>query len=300
MKDFHEFVAIDWSGALTPLRTPSIAVALAPAGQEPPHLSGKLWSRSMVADWIVSLAQRSNKRTLIGIDCNFGYSEQVGMLQFGADYTGFDLWAAVEEANVSHENYYAGEFWSPLRHGRHFWVSGKMPPGFLMPRRLTETFCGEAGLGWPESPFKLIGAKQVGKGGLAGMRMAYDLKRRLGDKIAFWPFDGQGAEASFNDARIVVTEIYPRLFLRLCGHGNAKIRTAEGLNAALTALGSLPSEDTRTVSDHSADALVSAAGLRLLCGRDKTMPGALWSPPGPQRQIGREGWIFGVGAVAKP
>lgn len=290
MKNFERFVAIDWSGAKSPIHTKSIAVALSWHGEEAPHLSGRLWSRNLVYEWLCSLAAQG-KRTLVGIDCNFGYSEQTGIEQFGKEYTAADLWRAVDDANTNEPNFFAGGFWTHPHYERYFWCSGTMPDGFLMPRRQTEIMCGQSGLGWPESPFKLIGPKQVGKGGLAGMRMAYALKRALGEMVSIWPFEPENDQAV-----LVLTEIYPRLFLRKSGHGNAKIHEYSALNRALRALGSNPSEDDGPLSDHEADAMLSAAGLRELCERDKTIPQGLSNPPIPRTTLVREGWIFGVGA----
>ena len=166
-----------------------------------------------------------------------------------------------------------------------------MPDGFAMPRRVTEQVCGDSGYGWPESPFKLIGPKQVGKGGLAGMRLVHDLKAHLSDRLAVWPFD-----ADNDGCAIVITEIYPRQFLKRAGHGNAKIRDLAGLNRVLAAMGSKPYKDPDAFSDHDADALISAAGLRMMCGTAKTVPEAIATPKAPRQTLEREGWIFGAGA----
>ncbi|MEM6781980.1 MAG: hypothetical protein AAF569_08975 [Pseudomonadota bacterium] len=289
MKNFEVFCGIDWSGAKTPIKTRAISVALAWQGNEAPHSSGKIWSRQMVADWLMAMADKG-KRTLVGIDCNFGYAQEVGEAQFGSSYDYRNLWQAVEAANQNELNYFAGGYWTHKNHARYFWTEGKMRDGFTMPKRLTETTCAHDGYGVPESPFKLIGAKQVGKGGLSGMRMAYDLKQKLGDKIAIWPF-----EQETDDATIVMTEIYPRQFLMRTGHGTKKVRTLTELNDALSALGSEKTQDIE-FSDHDADALVSAAGLRMLCGTGRMVPDNITNPPMLDRKrASREGWILGVG-----
>lgn len=290
MKNFDAYIGIDWSGAKQPLYTDAIALAIAEQGQTTPQLVQEKWSRTSVAEWLIEQAE-GQKRLLVGIDCNFGYSEITGVVQFGKDYTASDLWNAVEDANKDEPNYFAGGYWTDEVHGKHFWISGKMPPAFAMPRRATETACGEDGLGWPESPFKLIGAKQVGKGGLAGMRLIRDLKEKLGAKVALWPF-----EHDTDKAILVITEIYPRLFLKLSGHGNAKVRDLLALNNALIALQSRKLTDESAFSDHQADAIVAAAGLRFLCGTAKTVPENLAHPPATRTTLEREGWIFGAGA----
>ncbi len=171
------------------------------------------------------------------------------------------------------------------RHLGHFWHSGPRPAGFAELHRATEHACRAAGLGAPESPLKLVGARQVGKGGLAGMRVLHALKTRLGERFAVWPFDPP------DRADIVCIELYPRLFMKMAGHGNGKVRTAEALNRNLAALDADAYTDpAETLSDHETDALVAAAGLRFIAG-DR----AVWSPGGlDSLAIRAEGWIFGV------
>jgi len=297
LKNFQSFVAIDWSGAKAPVHTRAIQVAACLPGAGPPDIllpGGRaLWSRDAVFAWIMARAV-SGPRTLVGIDANFGYAQAIGEAQFGAEYDYRDLWDAVEDSNPGIPNFFAGGYWTHPLHGRHFWTDGTMPGnGFTMPRRVTEEACGSKGFGWPESPFKLIGAKQVGKGGLSAMRLAHALKAECGDSVAFWPFERRLSDT----ARVVVSEIYPRLFLRRAGHGNAKIRTFSGLRACLSQLGCEPApgkEGEGALSDHTADALAAAAGLRFCCGRGRDVPDTIANPPAPENILMREGWIFGV------
>lgn len=292
MKNFDRFAGIDWTGARAPVKSRSIAVAVCGKGRSAPVLCPGPWSRAAVADWLERLACEG-KRTLAGIDCNFGYAREVGRRQFGPSYDFHDLWRAVDAAGG--DNYFAGGYWEASAQKGLFWTGGRKPPGMALPKRATEEACGRAGHGWPESPFKLHGPKQVGKGGLAGMRMVLDLKRRCGDAVAVWPF-----ERDTDGAALVITEIYPRQFLRRSGHGAGKVRTAGGLNACLGKLGSRALRPVpEKLSDHEADALVSAAGLRFLCGDGATVPDMLACPRDMDEDAARrEGWIFGAGYAA--
>ena len=142
-----------------------------------------------------------------------------------------------------------------------------------------------AGLGAPESPLKLVGARQVGKGGLAGMRVLAWLRRTLGDAFCVWPFD------PIDRARIICVELYPRLFMRMAQHGNSKVRTPAVLDRCLDALDSSPTGQWLVLpSDHETDALVAAAGLRRIASDP-----AVWNPTGLDALARRaEGWGFGV------
>jgi hypothetical protein len=295
MRNFDRFIGIDWSGALSPVHTRAISVAQCTQASpvqpvQPPH-KNKYWSRAAVGDFIKNLASRSNNRTLIGIDANFGYAGEIVQEQFGADANHLDIWSAVENASLGAPNYFAGGYWQSCPN--YFWTEGKMSSAMRFPKRHTELACGNAGFGWPESPFKLIGAKQVGKGGLAAMRLALNLKRACGDLVCIWPFEHQIADK----ARVVITEIYPRQFLMRCGHGLTKIRNARDLETALTYFGA-SAEIIHNFSDHDADAIVSAAGLRWLCGKGETIPDDLAYPALALAARGKcstaEGWIFGV------
>jgi len=290
MRNFDQFIGIDWSGAKTPILNKSISVSVSDQGQEAPCLIAGPWSRQKVANWIVDLAKQ-DKRILIGVDCNFGFASEIIQKQIGDKATVSDLWSKVDEVSKQDSNFFAGSFWSHNTYKDDFWTEGKMREGFDMPKRQTEILCAELGFGRPESPFKLIGAKQVGKGGLAGMRMAHYLKSTLQDKIALWPFERD----LNNKATIVMTEIYPRQFLMRTGHGLTKVRDIDNLNKALSYLGSKPYVSDGVLSDHDTDSLVSAVGLRYLCGDKENIPKSISHPPIMSYNAQHlEGWIFGI------
>jgi len=287
---FDIFAAVDWSGAKGDSYS-GIAVATCRNGDAPPRLEpppGRRWRRSDFVAWLTAKAGGGD-RLLVGIDCAFALPAAAAGAILGPAYTAPDLWAHIDRICAEAEDFYGGDFAAHAAHQPLFWSAGPRPPGFAQHRRATEVACRDAGLGAPESPLKLVGARQVGKGGLAGMRVLAELKRRLGDDLCVWPFDSAGA------ARIVCAELYPRLFMRAVGHGNAKVRTAAELEHCLSALGSRSCAGTSagaaaSLSDHETDALVAAAGLRKIAG-----DGPIWTPRGLDALARRaEGWILGV------
>lgn len=286
---FDRFVGIDWSGARGP-RYAGVAVAECGPGDAAPRLippPGGWWSRRAVHDWLLDGLARGP--ALVGIDCAFSLPFAVAAAYFpGREATVFDLWEAVEAASAAAPDFLGAAFAEHPAYAPGFRSRGPQPAWYTDPHRLTERACRADGLGSPQSPYKLIGSKQVGKGALAGMRMLRSLRAAAPDRVAVWPFE----EAV--PGRTVFAEIYPRLFLKRAGFGARKIRSPADVDAALAHLGSAPAALPAAVSDHDADALVSAAGLRRLASRPE-----VWSPPALDDDARRrEGWIFGVGGGA--
>ena len=134
----------------------------------------------------------------------------------------------------------------------------------------------------PYSNFNLVGAAQVGKSSLTGMRLLHALDRRL----PVWPVDPLPPAGS------VVVEIYTTIAAMAAGRppSRSKMRDHAQLNAALAALGSDPVSATGPIDDHSADALLAAHWLRLVARREQ-----LWHPAALTPDLARaEGWTFGV------
>lgn len=279
--NFARFVALDWSGAR---RANGIAVAVCKPGRGSPLLisppDGRRWSRLQALDWVSAQVRR--ERTLVGFDFAFSLPFGRARRYFDqADPSVLDLWSLIDGVGGEAADLWGGDFALDPRFTADFWRSGARPAGYVEPHRATEEACRKAGLGAPESPYKLIGAKQVGLGALSGMRVLH----RLQAAAAVWPFADRSG-------RSVLVEIYPRLFIRQAGAGNRKVRDWGDLAAVLHALGSdapraggLPPP-----SDHDTDALVAAAGLRALAE-----DGRVWDAPRHDSEaLRREGWIFGV------
>ena len=280
------FVAVDWSGAKGPAYD-GIAVATCRLGTHAPTLvgaPGRRWRRADFVDWLAAQAQRA-ERVLVGIDCAFALPALAAEQWLGADYHVAALWDYIDRCCEDAVDFYGGDFADRTEHQSQFWRIGKRPDRFQELHRAGELACRAAGLGAPESPLKLVGARQVGKGGIAGMRVLASLRRTLGDDFRVWPFD------SPERAQMICVELYPRLFMRMTEHGNTKVRSWDALQRCLMALDSEPYGGTRDLpSDHETDALVAAAGLRRIASDP-----AVWNPPGLDALERRaEGWIFGV------
>jgi hypothetical protein len=134
----------------------------------------------------------------------------------------------------------------------------------------------------PYSNFNLVGAAQVGKSSLSGMRLLH----RLVGRLPVWPVDPLPEHGS------VVVEIYTTIAAMAAGRsaGRSKVRTVAELNAALAMLGSDPVPGEGAIDDHKSDALITAAWLRRAAHRPE-----LWTPAGLSRDIAQsEGWTFGA------
>lgn len=286
---FTRFAAIDWSGQAV-ARPKGLALAVAGEGDAAPRLIRPEggWTRAGLGEWIAAQAQED---ILIGMDL----SPALPFLDHGAYFPGWDaspadaraLWRLVERLAEGEPHLAANAFVTHPQASRHFRQPGRLgdrhPPGRGR-LRVCEHGQRTRGLS-PYSCFNLIGAAQVGKASLTGMRVLH----RLAGQVPVWPFDplaGRGA---------VVVEIYTALAARAAGvrRGTSKLRDAPALDAALASLGSMPHEPLARYDDHATDAIVTAAWLR----RAANEPG-LWNPEGLTPLIAAtEGWTFGVSGV---
>lgn len=289
MRRFSHFVAIDWSGAKGP-RQKGIALAIADAAGGPPVLARHLWSREEV---LAVLRYDLPADTLVGLDLGAA----LPFADCGAYFPGWAesppdapaLWALIEgiaegEPNLGANGLVAhpvlrGYFRDGAETGAHFRCDGAAHGRGRF--RVTEH--AQAAMGCrPYSNFNLVGAAQVGKSSLTGMRMLHRLRGRL----PVWPFDPLPESGS------VVVEIYTTLAALDAGRSaaRAKMRTLDELNRALAALGSPPVEGEGAIDDHASDALLAAAWLRAVAGDPRR-----WAPPGLTAEIARtEGWTFGA------
>ncbi len=268
---FARFVGIDWSGAVG-VRHPSVQVAVAEAGADPPRLvlpPGGVWSRSGVLDWLGGLSGN----VLVGMDAGFGFARIPGF-----ETPARALWAEIDEIAAADADLGGHSF---IAHRRDaFWMGAADGPRHLRAHlRLTEQVYAASKLGTPTSNFVLLGAAQVGKASLSAMRLLNRLRWPV------WPFDPLPAEGP------VILEIYCQAFARMAGT-RGKLRDKVRLDAALVHFGSapLPPAFPPDFPDHVGDALVTAAGLRAIAAAPRW-----WQPPALTADIAvTEGWTFGI------
>jgi hypothetical protein len=283
---FDAFACIDWSGAVGE-RLKGIAIAECAAGREAPELVAPprgRWSRQDVLEWLIAQAPR---RMLIGLDL----SPSLPFADEGAFFPGEDgsppdaraLWAYVE-ARSAHEPHHAvSQFVAD--HAPHFRIGRATGARFRTAgngrMRATELAARALGVR-PYSCFNLVGASQVGRSSLTGMRVLH----RLAGRVPFWPFDPVPAKGA------LLVEVYTSIAARRAGvTGGTKLRSIEALNTALAApaVASAGVAGAGPIDDHSSDALLTAAWLR----RAANDP-ALWQPGDMEAIRATEGWTFGV------
>ncbi|MDZ3833103.1 MAG: hypothetical protein U0S50_14985 [Sphingopyxis sp.] len=289
MRRFRHFAAIDWSGARG-ARQPGIAIAAmsdgaAPALVRPRHV----WSRAEALNWLESIA-RSGEDTLIGVD----FSAAFAFADHGAYFPGWDtspasmpaLWALVERLSAADPHFEIGSFLAHPEARRHFrHARGDVGDRFEAGTgrlRLVERYQRDSRQAASVSNFNLIGAAQVGKASLTGMRLLH----RLRGHMPFWPLDPVPATGP------LIVEIYTSLAARAAGvrAGRSKIRDGQALDTALSALGAPRVGIIGPIRDHDSDALLSAAWLRTIAHDP-----APWSPAPLTSAIARtEGWTFGI------
>ncbi len=282
MRTFAAYVAIDWSGAKGK-RHKGIAIAEA-RGDAAPRLvrAGHVWSRQEVLQWL--LARAAKEPTLFGFDFSFAppIIERGQYLpgESGVPKTAREFWAYVD-SRCDDEDLGAASFLERV-HRPHFYfgIADGVKAEFVRFRQCDARLNAQGGRK-TASAYDAIGAAQVAKASFSGMRFLH----RLDGKVAIWPMDSLPGHGS------AVVEIYTRIYLRRAGLSGVKLRTRADLNLALKGLGSPPARLRFEPNDHQTDALVTAAGMRLVA---RTEPRA-FDPVGLTPEIARsEGWTFGV------
>lgn len=287
MRRFTHFIAIDWSGAVG-ARHKAIAMAIADAAGGPPVLveRKKGWSREEV---LHVLRDELPRDTLVGLDLGIA----LPFADHGAFFPGWEesppdarsLWALIDRISADDPHLAANSLvdhpQASAYFRRHGGREGEHFGGGRGRFRVTEIEQAKQGCK-PYSNFNLVGAAQVGKSSLTGMRMLHALR----GQVPVWPIDPLPQNGP------VIVEIYTTLAAIAAGRSasRAKMRSFEELNAALANLGTAPVAGSGPIDDHASDALLTAAWLRKVADDP-----ALWAPREMSAQIARtEGWTFGV------
>lgn len=256
---FDRYVGIDYSGAATPtssltgLRVFMADGATPPSEVEPRSTPKKRWTRRALADWLVARLSGS-ERLLVGIDHAFSFPLRY-FDEYGLPYD----WSAFLDDFQRHwptdEEHVYVDF---VREG--VCGSGAARSGDSRWRRLAE-MCVRG----PKSVFHFDVPGSVAKSTHAGLPWLRHLRRAVGDRVCFWPFDGWDVPAG----RSAIVEVYPSLWSR-----------------------EFPCAG-RTADQH--DAWAVATCLRR-ADRDGSL-GRLLEPSltaGERRTAAVEGWILGV------
>ena len=249
--------------------------------------SGHIWSRAEVLDWIL---REMPAGTLVGFDLG----ASLPFVDCGAFFPGWSdspadargLWRLVERLSADDPHLAAATFVDHAEASRHFRHGGRTGDRFEPGRgrlRVTEQAQRAQGLN-PYSNFNLVGAAQVGKSSLTGMRVLH----RLDGEIPVWPFDRDPGSGS------LVLEIYTSIAALAAGRprGRSKMTTGAELDAALVSprIASRPFGHVGAIDDHRSDAILTAAWLRADARRAE-----LWHPPAMTPPVAAtEGWTFGV------
>ena len=286
---FSHFLAIDWSGAKGRTQK-GIALAMADAEGGPPVLVEHRWNRDEVLD---ILRHALPADTLVGVDLGialpFADCDSYFPHHDDPPRTAPELWARIDAVCRDEPNLGAQAFVDHPDFGPYFRNGSETGAHFGCDDaahgrgRFRVTEHAQAAMGCkPYSNFNLVGAAQVGKSSLTGMRMLHHLRGHL----PVWPVDPLPGSGS------VIVEIYTTLAAREAGRSAArsKMRSYEELDAALIAIGSAPLGRNGAIDDHATDALLTAAWLRAVAG-DKRR----WSPNALDARIAQtEGWTFGA------
>ena len=295
---FDHFIAVDWSGAKGE-RHRGIAMAIADAKGGPPALVKPPPGGFSRNDVFEILRDELPVNSLVGLDLGIS----LPFNDAGAFFPGWEdspksakrLWAMIDAICEGDPHLGAHSFVNHPEASRYF-RHGKDDEGdrFLLPGAVTrEGRFREAEIAQrrqkcrPVSNFNLVGAAQVGKSSLTGMRMLHQLQGH----VPVWPVDPIPTKRIASGGSMLC-EIYTGLASREAANLGArtKLLTYADLNSALATLDCPAVDEVGEVDDHSSDALLTAAWLRKVAPEPER-----WEPSCLTAEIAyTEGWTFGA------
>jgi hypothetical protein len=203
MRCFERYVGIDYSGAQTPtsslkglrIYSASPTQAHAPVEITPPAGRRKYWSRRGIAEWLVAEI-KNGPPTLVGIDHAFSFPQRYfERHQLPSDWPAFlDDFQRHWPTDQDHLSV------DSIRDGSQ--GAGAERAGNSRWRRMCEERCRA------KSVFHFDVQGSVAKSTHSGLPWLRFLRRELGDRVHFWPFDGWAPPPH----RTVIAEVYPSLW----------------------------------------------------------------------------------------
>jgi hypothetical protein len=290
MRIFSEFSVFDWSGQAVE-RPKGIALATGRSGESPRLVrpAKGAWSRIEALRWLERAATRQADM-LIGFDLSMGFP----FVDAGAYFPDWAnspphapaLWELVEQLCADDPHLSASSFVQHPELTHYFRHQGRLGSLYGADKagrlRVVERASRDQQSSRPYSSLNLVGAAQVGKASLTGMR----LLNRLHGIVPVWPFDPVPAHGP------MIVEIYTSIAASAAKlpKGRTKIRDWVTLQAAFAKLRAPCPPRLPRYDDHSTDALLTTAWLAT-ASQDAT----LWNPRAMTPQIAQtEGWTFGV------
>jgi hypothetical protein len=203
MPGFFRYIGIDYSGAQVPnaslkgLRVYLTEGRRPPAEVLPPVSPRKFWTRRGIAKWLVDMLAQDIP-TLVGIDHAFSFP-----MQYFERYGLTPDWPAFLDDFQRHwptdEDHMYVDF---VREGVE--GNGAARTGSSRWRRLAETRTRA------KSVFHFDVPGSVAKSTHAGLPWLRFIRRQLGPRVHFWPFDGWDIPSG----RSTIAEVYPSLWNR--------------------------------------------------------------------------------------
>jgi len=201
---FDHYIGIDYSGAQTPTSSlKGLRVYLAdrtgpPSEVEPPPSPRKYWTRRGVAEWLVERFS-AGRPALVGIDHAFSFP-----LRYFETFHLPPDWAAFLDDFQHHwptdEDHTYVDF---VRDGAA--GNGAARSGNSRWRRLADLRAGAA-----KSVFHFDVQGSVAKSTHAGIPWLRFIRRAVGGRVHFWPFDGWDIPVGLP----AIVEVYPALWSR--------------------------------------------------------------------------------------
>jgi len=197
--DFDLHIAIDYSGAQA-AESRMKALQVYEATDGPPERVLAVpdeakkhwnWNRAGIAQRLITLAE-SGVRYIAGIDHGFSfpfsYFKRYGLATWDRFLDDFVRYWPTHEPNTYVD-----------------FIRYRRPPrtGRATEFRLCERWTSSA-----KSVFKFDVQGQVAKSTHAGIPWLWHIRRTVGDRVHFWPFDGW----AIPDDRSVIAEVYPSIF----------------------------------------------------------------------------------------